>query len=141
MAALKNFSSWVSKLSQIRVKVFFWLDSAFLHDASVRGQSHVCILLQAWDLATAQCQHTLKHHKGKVQAVAWNPAEASVLLSGGFDKVVAMVRPTLTPCLRRKFQSRFLRKHMALTVAVPFHQWLHDKTERLCISQPNTLLR
>ena len=47
--------------------------------------------LQAWDLATAQCQHTLKHHKGKVQAVAWNPAEAAVLLSGGFDKVIAMV--------------------------------------------------
>ena len=47
--------------------------------------------MQAWDLATAQCQHTLTHHKGKVQAVAWNPAEASVLLSGGFDKVIALV--------------------------------------------------
>ena len=48
-------------------------------------------MMQAWNLATAQYQYTLKHHKGKVQAVAWNPAEASVLLSGGFDKVVAMV--------------------------------------------------
>lgn len=47
--------------------------------------------LQVWDLATAQCQHTLTHHKRKVQAVAWNPAEAPMLLSGGFDKVTAMV--------------------------------------------------
>ena len=47
--------------------------------------------MQAWDLATAQCQHTLTHHKGKVQAVAWNPAEPSVLLSGGFDKSIALV--------------------------------------------------
>ncbi len=58
--------------------------------------SHFWKALQAWDLATAQCQHTLKHHKGKVQAVAWNPAEASVLLSGGFDKVIALVRHPLT---------------------------------------------
>lgn len=50
-----------------------------------------------WDVATQQCQHTLTHHKGKVQAVAWNPAEAPVLLSGAFDKVAALVHETHLP--------------------------------------------
>ncbi len=35
------------------------------------------------------CEHTLRHHSGKVQAVAWNAAMASVLLSGSFDKSAA----------------------------------------------------
>ncbi|PRW56745.1 putative WD repeat-containing [Chlorella sorokiniana] len=42
--------------------------------------------VKVWDVATQQCQHTLRHHSDKVQAVAWNPAEPPVLLSGGFDK-------------------------------------------------------
>ena len=41
--------------------------------------------VQAWDLATSQCQHTLTVHADKVQALAWNPAEPSCILSGGFD--------------------------------------------------------
>ena len=48
---------------------------------------------QVWDVTAEACQHTLRHHSGKVQAVAWNPAEAPVLLSGGFDQAVALVRP------------------------------------------------
>jgi periodic tryptophan protein 1 len=47
---------------------------------------------QVWDVAAEACQHTLAHHAGKVQAVAWNPAEAPVLLSGAFDQVAALVR-------------------------------------------------
>jgi len=66
------------------------------------AQFNLHSIVQAWDLATAQCQHTLKHHKGKVQAVAWNPAEASVLLSGGFDKVVAMVGHPQSDALQKK---------------------------------------
>jgi WD40 repeat protein len=50
---------------------------------------------QVWDVVTEACQHTLRHHSGKVQAVAWNPAEAPVLLSGGFDQAVALARPSL----------------------------------------------
>lgn len=46
-------------------------------------------------MVTGACQHTLTHHSGKVQAVAWNPAEAPVLLSGGFDQTVALVRSPL----------------------------------------------
>lgn len=41
--------------------------------------------MQAWDLAEQTCKHTLKVHKDKVQALAWNPAEPQCLLSGGFD--------------------------------------------------------
>ena len=47
---------------------------------------------QVWDLATQRCEQTLSHHSGKVQAVAWNPAEASALLSGGFDKRACLAR-------------------------------------------------
>ena len=51
-----------------------------------------CAPVQVWDIATQQCDLTLSHHNGKVQAVAWNPAEAAVLLSGGFDKRACLVR-------------------------------------------------
>jgi periodic tryptophan protein 1 len=47
--------------------------------------------VKVWDVATQSCQHTLRHHSDKVQAVAWNPAEAPVLLSGGFDKKACLV--------------------------------------------------
>ena len=53
--------------------------------------------MQVWDIATQQCETTLSHHNGKVQAVAWHPAEAAVLLSGGFDKRACLVRPELEP--------------------------------------------
>jgi periodic tryptophan protein 1 len=42
--------------------------------------------MQAWDMATGTCKHTLNVHTDKVQALAWNPKEASCILSGGFDK-------------------------------------------------------
>ena len=40
-------------------------------------------LLQVWDTVERSCVHTFSHHTGKVQAVAWNPAEPAVLLSAG----------------------------------------------------------
>lgn len=51
-----------------------------------------CVHSQVWDVTTGQCDQTLVHHSGKVQAVSWNAAQASVLLSGGFDKTACMVR-------------------------------------------------
>lgn len=51
---------------------------------------------QVWDIATCACKHTLSHHSDKVQSVAWNAAQPSVLLSGGFDQAVFLVRcPTI----------------------------------------------
>ncbi len=39
-----------------------------------------------WDVdGGGACLHTYRHHKGKVQAVAWNPVEASVLAAASFD--------------------------------------------------------
>jgi periodic tryptophan protein 1 len=61
--------------------------------------------VKLWDLAAAAgaggggtrsssssgCTATLTHHRGKVQAVAWNPAEAPVLLTGAFDRTACVV--------------------------------------------------
>ena len=60
------------------------------------------LLGQVWDVATQQCEHTLSWHSDKVQAVAWNPAEAPVLLSGGFDKQVVLVRLMLQQDLHKQ---------------------------------------
>lgn len=67
--------------------------------------------MQVWDIATQQCEVTLSHHNGKVQAVAWNPAEAAVLLSGGFDKRACLVRArhqglVVLICWRHYFRRR-----------------------------------
>eukprot|EP00892_Ulva_mutabilis_P011033 jgi/Ulvmu1/8301/UM042_0006.1 len=40
--------------------------------------------MQIWDLSQGACELTLTHHTDKVQALAWNPAEPSGLLSGAF---------------------------------------------------------
>eukprot|EP00873_Tetraselmis_striata_P021448 jgi/Tetstr1/441712/TSEL_029935.t1 len=46
--------------------------------------------VKVWDVTRQECKHTLRHHKDKVQAVAWNPAEAPVMLTGGFDRLAAL---------------------------------------------------
>lgn len=48
--------------------------------------------VKIWDVVTGQASVTLNHHQGKVQAVEWNPVESPVLLSGGFDRRVCLVR-------------------------------------------------
>ena len=52
-----------------------------------------------WDVSTQQVSHTLTHHSDKVQAVAWNPAEAPMLLSGGFDRQACLVSASPWPAL------------------------------------------
>ncbi|KAK3285389.1 hypothetical protein CYMTET_7006 [Cymbomonas tetramitiformis] len=47
--------------------------------------------VKVWDVAQQKCDRTLHHHDGKVQAVAWNPVEPQVLLSGGFDRTAQLV--------------------------------------------------
>jgi periodic tryptophan protein 1 len=46
--------------------------------------------VKVWDVAECKVSHTLTYHTNKVQAVAWNPAEGQILLSGGFDQKVCM---------------------------------------------------
>ena len=52
-------------------------------------------------MARGECKHTLTHHGDKVQTVAWNGAQPSVLLTGGFDHraAVADVRTPGGPVL------------------------------------------
>ncbi|KAJ2858299.1 rRNA-processing protein [Coemansia erecta] len=45
--------------------------------------------VKLWDLNTAKCVQSYGHHKDKVQAVKWHPTEASVMLTGGYDRRVA----------------------------------------------------
>ncbi|KAJ2661490.1 rRNA-processing protein [Coemansia sp. RSA 1200] len=45
--------------------------------------------VKLWDLAAAKSVQSYNHHSDKVQTVRWNPAEASVMLTGGYDKRVA----------------------------------------------------
>jgi len=47
--------------------------------------------VKVWDLSNAICLHTLEHHKDKVQVVAWNPKDAAILLTGGFDKKISVL--------------------------------------------------
>ena len=47
--------------------------------------------VKVWDVTTQNCMHTFNHHKDKVQAVAWNPAEGTIFASAGFDKQVAII--------------------------------------------------
>eukprot|EP00245_Coleochaete_scutata_P003973 TRINITY_DN16082_c0_g1_i1.p1 TRINITY_DN16082_c0_g1~~TRINITY_DN16082_c0_g1_i1.p1 ORF type:complete len:236 (+),score=37.62 TRINITY_DN16082_c0_g1_i1:56-709(+) len=46
--------------------------------------------VKLWDLVAQKCECTLRHHSDKVQAVAWNPREPTVLLSGSFDRTAAL---------------------------------------------------
>lgn len=46
--------------------------------------------MQLWDLAKGECESTLSYHSDKVQSLAWNPEEASVLLSGAFGGAVCI---------------------------------------------------
>lgn len=47
--------------------------------------------VKLWDMSTGSCVHTLSHHKDKVQCVSWHPYEPQSLLTGSFDKSVAVL--------------------------------------------------
>jgi periodic tryptophan protein 1 len=55
--------------------------------------------VKLWDLCNLTCTQTLTHHTNKVQSLQWNPAEGSVLLTGGYDHKVILsdVRSPQTP--------------------------------------------
>jgi periodic tryptophan protein 1 len=42
--------------------------------------------IKVWDVRSQQCMSTFKSHKGKVQALEWNPTETNLLLSAGYDR-------------------------------------------------------
>ena len=47
--------------------------------------------VKVWDVDAGAAVATFTHHTSKVQAVAFNPADAPALLTGGFDGVAALV--------------------------------------------------
>ncbi len=42
--------------------------------------------VKLWDLNTAKCAKSYSMHKGKVCALDWHPEEATILLSGSYDR-------------------------------------------------------
>jgi periodic tryptophan protein 1 len=59
--------------------------------------------IKIWNLATKTCEATLTHHTSKVQSLEWNPAEPSLLLSGAFDRSIAVL-DVRAPTSVKKFQ-------------------------------------
>ncbi|EKX73359.1 WD-repeat domain containing protein [Theileria equi strain WA] len=47
--------------------------------------------VKIWDLNESSVLQTFSHHKGNVQVVLWHPNDPSLLLSGSFDKKVAIL--------------------------------------------------
>ena len=59
------------------------------HNHLLASASGDCTV-KLWDLSKIQCVKTFSHHTDKVQCIQWNPVETSVLLSGSFDKKLAV---------------------------------------------------
>ena len=61
--------------------------------------------VKIWDVThadTDQCNAgTFSHHKDKVQAVSWHPSEGTLLATGGYDKVLALVDARSQDSVRR----------------------------------------
>lgn len=47
--------------------------------------------VKLWDLNNSTCVQSYNHHSDKVQAVAWNPVEATAFVSGGYDKSICVL--------------------------------------------------
>ncbi|KAJ3676908.1 hypothetical protein LUZ60_002632 [Juncus effusus] len=47
--------------------------------------------VKIWDVAQEKCVVTLEHHTDKVQSVAWSRSSPELLLTGSFDKFVALM--------------------------------------------------
>ncbi len=46
--------------------------------------------IRIWNVKTKTLVATLSHHKAQVQALEWHPVETNLLISGGYDKCVAI---------------------------------------------------
>ena len=93
--------------------------------------------VKVWDVATQTCQATLEWHTNKVQAVAWNPADAPVLLSGGFDKKVFVVGCLHRLCSQSTIRVQALQVLDSVTIAMlqllPFASWQQvERQATLC---------
>lgn len=46
--------------------------------------------VKVWDLNTEKCLETISSHSDKVQSIQWHHTEQAMLLSGSYDKTVAL---------------------------------------------------
>jgi periodic tryptophan protein 1 len=58
---------------------------------SVLASGSADCTVKLWDVSKTACVSTLKHHKDKVQCVRFHHTDLGVLLSAGYDRVVAVV--------------------------------------------------
>lgn len=56
--------------------------------------------IKLWDLTETRAIKSYDHHKGKVSSVSWNPAEGTVLLSGGYDHKVRVADLRVADAMR-----------------------------------------
>lgn len=47
--------------------------------------------VKLWDLTQGVCAGNFTHHTDKVQSVAWNPAEPTVLATGSYDRTACVL--------------------------------------------------
>lgn len=54
--------------------------------------------VKLWDINSGTPVHTFTHHTDKVQCVAWNPAETTIMATGAFGGEVAILDATKVRC-------------------------------------------
>ncbi|KAG0164519.1 hypothetical protein DFQ28_005773 [Apophysomyces sp. BC1034] len=62
--------------------------------------------VKLWDLTTSTCAQSYSHHQDKVQSVSWHPVEATVFITGSYDKsVCALDARSPQQCTKWQLQS------------------------------------
>lgn len=84
---INQFTPLVSLDSQ--ASVLSLSHSKHLRQLLASGDSEKAVKI--WDLNEESVLQTFSHHKGNVQVVSWHPTDPSLLLSGSFDKKVAIL--------------------------------------------------
>lgn len=57
---------------------------------NILASSSADTTVKLWDIPTQRCSVTLNHHKDKVPCVSFHPREANILLTAGFDRLLAV---------------------------------------------------
>lgn len=58
------------------------------HNTNLLGSASADQTVKLWDITTCTCAQSYSHHTDKVCTIAWHPKQASVLLSGSYDRTI-----------------------------------------------------